>query len=245
VAQELEHMRLLESIGQNSFGQGISYTVIVFPSGRAYQGHSLNRRGAHTYQRNDSARAICFVGNFEEDMPTSAALNTACLVLGEWRTAGLPSRVTGGHRDVFATSCPGRNLYAALGRITAGGGTLTKEDDVAFTDRIRVTSPANREYAETQEAARVIGDTYFWTSDLYKTVPAMLSAILAAVSEGLDADAVMARVDESVRQATRETISSVVLPALKDVLGDALGADNEEQAEAIVDRLGERLRVVA
>lgn len=131
VAQEQQHMRDLERIGQNSFGGGISYTVIVFPSGRAYQGHSLTTRGAHTYQRNDSARAICFVGNFENEQPTNAAINTACLILTEWGKAGFPSRVTGGHRDVYATACPGKNLYAALSRIKAGAGTPQEGDVTA------------------------------------------------------------------------------------------------------------------
>lgn len=114
---ELAHMRLLEQIGETNFGQGISYTVVVFPSGNAYQGHSLTTRGAHTYQRNDSSRAIAFVGNFMEDTPTEAALRKAALVLKEWRGSGLPSTITGGHRDVYATSCPGDNLYDRLGYI--------------------------------------------------------------------------------------------------------------------------------
>ena len=52
VAQEQAQMRSLEQIGQNRFGAGISYNVIVFPSGRAYQGVSFNRRGTHTGSRN-------------------------------------------------------------------------------------------------------------------------------------------------------------------------------------------------
>jgi hypothetical protein len=57
------------------------------------------------------------VGNFMEDQPTTAALKKAALILREWRGAGFPSTITGGHRDVYATSCPGDNLYAKLGYI--------------------------------------------------------------------------------------------------------------------------------
>jgi hypothetical protein len=148
--QERQHMRDLEGIGERSFGQGISYTVLVFPSGRAHQGHDLDRRGAHTYQLNDAARAICFVGNFENEQPTDAALKAAGAVLAEWKAAGLPHVITGGHRDVFATACPGRNLYSRLSQITtANGGSAPQEDnDMQLTDRMKNafgTEPTVRE----------------------------------------------------------------------------------------------------
>ena len=124
VAAEAEQMRALESVGQTRFGTGISYNVVIFPSGRAYQGVSWNRRGTHTGGRNSTSRSICFAGNYETNNPTAAQISTAAAIYGagkgRWWTQGAP---LGGHRDVSQTACPGRNLYARLDDIRAGEGS--------------------------------------------------------------------------------------------------------------------------
>lgn len=120
-------MRQLEDIGNNRFGSGISYNVLVFPSGRAYQGVSFNRRGTHTGGHNSSVRSICFVGNYEANQPTKAALETAAEIVAEgrgkwWRRN---ARVQG-HRDYSQTACPGKNVYSKRSQIASGkvtGGT--------------------------------------------------------------------------------------------------------------------------
>jgi hypothetical protein len=122
VDDERAQMRSIEATGQSRFGHGISYNVLVFPSGRAYQGVSFDRRGAHTDGRNSTVRSICFVGNYEEHHPTPAALATAAAIYAEgkgklWATAA-PLR---GHRDIKATACPGKYLYAKLSVIRTGG----------------------------------------------------------------------------------------------------------------------------
>lgn len=118
VAQERAQMRVLERIGYSRFGrygQGISYNVVIFPSGRAYQGVSFNRRGAHTDGRNSTVRSICFAGNFEANQPTGAAIATAVAIIAagqaKWWVAGAPIR---GHRDIKATACPGKHVYSQL-----------------------------------------------------------------------------------------------------------------------------------
>jgi hypothetical protein len=112
VAEERAHMRNLESIGKNRGFPGISYNVVVFPSGRAYQGVSWNRRGTHTGGRNSTSRSICFAGNYETNQPTPAQLATAAAIFqhgkGRWWTTSAPLR---GHRDVKSTACPGRHVY--------------------------------------------------------------------------------------------------------------------------------------
>lgn len=121
VEQEREQMRAIESVGQSRFGTGISYNVIVFPSGRAYQGVSFNRRGTHTGGRNSTVRSISFAGNFDTTQPTDASIATAAAIFsegkGKWwgRNAAL-----NGHRDVSQTACPGRYLYARLDEIESG-----------------------------------------------------------------------------------------------------------------------------
>lgn len=124
IAAEAEQMRALESVGQSRFGTGISYNVIIFPSGRAYQGVSWNRRGTHTGGRNSTSRSICLAGNYESNQPTAAQISTAAAIYGEgkgrWWTQGAPLY---GHRDVKATACPGRHAYARLDDIRSGDGS--------------------------------------------------------------------------------------------------------------------------
>jgi hypothetical protein len=130
VEQESAQMRAIEAIGRSRFGkygQGISYNVIIFPSGRAYQGVSWNRRGAHTDGRNSTARSICFAGNYEANEPTRAQLETAAAIYaegrGKWWKSSAPVR---GHRDIKSTACPGRKVYKHRAAIKAGtisGGT--------------------------------------------------------------------------------------------------------------------------
>jgi hypothetical protein len=121
VADEREQMRSIESIGQSRFGTGISYNVLIFPSGRAYQGVSFNRRGTHTGGRNSVVRSLSFAGNFESNRPTDASIATAAAIFsegkGKWWREGAP---IGGHRDVSQTACPGRHLYARIDEIRAG-----------------------------------------------------------------------------------------------------------------------------
>lgn len=126
VAAEREQMRGLEAIGQQRFRTGISYNVVIFPSGRAYQGVSWNRRGTHTGGRNSTSRSIAFAGNFETATPTAAALRTAASILahgrGRWWRQNAPLR---SHNAVSATLCAGRNLIARIGQIrnpSSGGG---------------------------------------------------------------------------------------------------------------------------
>lgn len=128
VEQERAQMRVVEGVGQSRFGTGISYNVLVFPSGRAYEGVSFTRRGTHTGGRNSTTRSICFVGNYETHEPTPAQLATAAAIIaegrGKWWKPGAPVR---GHRDIKATSCPGRHVYAQLGALASGTVQVSNE----------------------------------------------------------------------------------------------------------------------
>lgn len=119
-------MRTLETIGEQRFGQGISYTFLIMPSGRAYVGHSMGRLGAHTAGHNAVGRAICLVGNYDTHQPTGAQLDAAAQILvDEHRAARATThRLTGGHRDLKATACPGRHAHAAIGEINRRAAAL-------------------------------------------------------------------------------------------------------------------------
>lgn len=128
--QECAEMRRIEQTGQDRFGQGISYTFVIFPSGRVYEGHSIDRRGAHTAGRNDIARAYCYPGNYSTHQLTIWQESSTAAVLQHANDAGWCARRTlnGGHRDLKATACPGDHAYAQIPEINRRAAAPTQED---------------------------------------------------------------------------------------------------------------------
>lgn len=140
---EEKAMRLLEDIGQARFGGGISYTFAVMPSGRVYEGHGVDRQGAHTRGRNNIARAIVLVGDYSSRPPTNAQRHAVAALLQHghrakwWTTA----RLNGGHRDApgAQTACPGNAAEAAIvdiNRLALGGPITGEDDDMALDDTL-------------------------------------------------------------------------------------------------------------
>ncbi|GAA2543714.1 peptidoglycan recognition protein family protein [Pseudonocardia hydrocarbonoxydans] len=162
--QDTAAVRVLERIGQDRFGGGISYTFAVCPSGRVFEGHAVDRRGAHTAGRNSFARAICLVGDYERNRPTEAQIVAVAELLRHGATAGWWRRafLNGGHRDApgARTACPGRygwDTVPAINRLATL--PITPEDDM-FTDadRALLASRASREdlgFARDQLAAGI------------------------------------------------------------------------------------------
>ena len=112
--QEAVQMRSVEGIGQSRFGAGISYTFLIFPSGRIFQGASVHRISYHSGgSRNTRGAGIALVGNNDRYAVTQqqrAALRDLLahgVEQGWWKSTAL----TAGHRDFKATACPGRYGY--------------------------------------------------------------------------------------------------------------------------------------
>ena len=141
VAQERAQMRVIESIGQNRFGAGISYNYLVFPSGRIYEGASIGRIAYHTGgSRNVTGAAICLVGNYEANRMTRAQEQSVAWLMrrgrtrNHWRTNNLRP-----HQTVSSTACPGRyaiGRVSAIQNLSASGGGSTPEDDMATAKEI-------------------------------------------------------------------------------------------------------------
>lgn len=100
---------------------GLPYNFIIFPASphTVWYLNDVDKAWPHTYGHND-ATAICAVGNWD--------VNTPPLELADrmWQVShalmvmwGHPIEVYG-HRDTFATACPGRYLYAELQRLKNG-----------------------------------------------------------------------------------------------------------------------------
>lgn len=143
-------IRQLERIGEQRFGVGISYTWCITPVGLVFEGHGVDRRGAHTRGHNTKGRALAFVGNYEVDVPTDAMIDAAGWLLAHAFLAGwlAASRLSGGHRDVSGTTCPGRHAYAAMDRIDALAA--------AYARSAAELPPVALEEAEMDQAIRAL-----------------------------------------------------------------------------------------
>jgi hypothetical protein len=107
--QDCAHMREFEAIGQARFQGGISYTWVVMPSGRVFEGHSIDRQGAHTYGYNDTGRAICLAGNYDVNDLPKRMQDAVSALLRE-----LGATLDGPHSQVYATACPGKYARAKI-----------------------------------------------------------------------------------------------------------------------------------
>lgn len=135
--------------------------------------------------------------------------------------------------------------------LTSGIPTTPLEDDVSWTEQLTFTAPDGK---VTTIQAR---DWVMWTNyaawiaaNNTEALKAAMSALMAAVTDGdLDQDAVLARIDTAVREATtaavNNAINNTVLPALRDTVEDVLGEDNQDTADAILNGMATRLHQVA
>lgn len=161
VAQEQEQMRVLERIGQNRFRAGISYTFVIFPSGRIYQGASVHRISYHSGPgRNTRGAAICLAGNYDVNPLEDKALNAVVDLLkhgvarGWWTDPAL----TEAHRDFKGTACPGRFAYAKFKQINeaARGKITTAQTPAPKPVAVRVPENSANSAADNAAIARLL-----------------------------------------------------------------------------------------
>lgn len=128
-----EGIRRVQNFHMDSRGyHDIAYSFVVDRQGAVYVGRGAGIAGAHTRGHNSTSHAICVLGNYDRDTVPTAVVEAVAGLLrhghrqGWWSVAEL----TGGHRDVGSTSCPGNNLYRAIDDInrrarSAEGRTVT------------------------------------------------------------------------------------------------------------------------
>ena len=96
---------------KRGFGD-IGYHYLVDYAGRVWEGRSLQYWGAHVSGQNDQNIGIVLIGNFEEQRPSRAQLQTMGKLVGLVRQRfGIPEGRIYGHIDLGQTLCPGRHLY--------------------------------------------------------------------------------------------------------------------------------------
>lgn len=153
-ADERVEMRNLDNIGQSRFKGGISYTFVVFPSGRIYEGHSIGRVGAHTAGRNSISAGICLAGNYETNEVTVEQVAALAWLLNHGVAKGwwTENKLDGGHRDTKATACPGKNAYAQIGAINKAAKS-GKVAPVATPDPVKVKEQKSSKGKSVQQMA--------------------------------------------------------------------------------------------
>lgn len=129
-AAECTQMRSIEAIGQQRFGAGISYSAVIFPSGRVYLGVDPDRISYHTGSgHNTTGFAICWAGNYE----TGKATQTQIIATAELLQHGVKQgwwtvpKIEYLHRQIKSTTCPGNNYANAVPEINrlAAGSTIS------------------------------------------------------------------------------------------------------------------------
>lgn len=119
----------------------VAYNLAVCRHGYVLEGRGYGHQtGANGNQElNRKHYAICvLIGDSGDDEPTPEAVVALKEAIRYLRDHGAGSEIKG-HRDGWATSCPGGPLYALVtsGALEPGTGPTEPEDeDVAFTDEV-------------------------------------------------------------------------------------------------------------
>ncbi|KAG9348290.1 hypothetical protein JZ751_002025 [Albula glossodonta] len=94
----------------------IGYNFLIGEDGTVYEGRGWGVVGAHVKGNNHDSIGIAFMGNFNDESLSAAALSSARQLLQSGVSLGhlLPMYVLQGHRDLASTECPGTMLYEAL-----------------------------------------------------------------------------------------------------------------------------------
>ncbi|MGR8008757.1 FG-GAP-like repeat-containing protein [Streptomyces hypolithicus] len=140
----------------------IGYNFLVDKCGRIFEGREggadLPVLGAHTYGFNSYSTGVALLGNFETAKPTQPALDsvarvaawklgqygvsatgtvtlTAAADTGKYKTGEKATLNTiSGHRDGFATICPGATLYSKLPAIRKFASGAGRNSAIPTTD---------------------------------------------------------------------------------------------------------------
>ena len=133
---------------------GIGYHFLIRKDGTIEQGRPLGTVGAHVYGENRHTVGINLAGNFELGDPTEAQTAAAARLIASLCTVyQLDPRWQGpvkGHRDLNATACPGRSLYAQLPDIVQQARLYYASEEMQ-TERLRIAQH-EREEQEAQRA---------------------------------------------------------------------------------------------
>ena len=107
---------------------GCGYNLIIYKDGTVHEGRPLNAVGAHASGHNSRSIGVCCIGRYDIETMPLAQLNAAKQVQAYLK--GLyPGAATKRHKDVNATSCPGKNF--PFSEIVGTAGNASTEASAA------------------------------------------------------------------------------------------------------------------
>ncbi|MDR3116332.1 MAG: N-acetylmuramoyl-L-alanine amidase [Bifidobacteriaceae bacterium] len=211
-------VRSIYSYHANTLGWGdIGYNFLVDKYGQIFEGRYPSRyhqvEGAHAYGANAYTFGISAMGNYETAVPSNELLESISAIIN-WKFNALGINPDGkayigtesqgvqylstilGHRDVGATACPGKNLYADMSRIkgdvdidyTVDGGIGNKWYSLGGMSG-RMGSPTSAELPDEKGVAQTFqGGNIYWrktdekTYAIWGTVKKRYSSLLGRAS---------------------------------------------------------------
>jgi hypothetical protein len=112
VAHRLEFIRRSHA---NRGWADIGYHYAIDPEGRIWECRPVRLQGAHVKDHNENNLGIVVLGNFDEQVPTAAALTSLDnFVSDRMRAFRLPISRVHTHQEFTPTACPGRNLQGYM-----------------------------------------------------------------------------------------------------------------------------------
>jgi hypothetical protein len=196
----------------------VGYNFLVDVSGRIYEGRGWLVVGAHAPDHNTSGIGVCMIGR-DGDATPAAKRAIRWLYDEAARRAGRSLKKLG-HRDVYATSCPGNELYAW---VRAGMPADTEEeDDMQLTDKVKVKDWIKKRWPKDEGLAdgeisvnTALASGYAFSraaaEGVDRLVPMVeaqgaaireMAAALAARDEAVDVDAIVARIEAAIERVT-------------------------------------------
>lgn len=127
-------------VARPDLGSEVPYSFVVMPGATDDDavigvGRGWAWSGAHTIDYNRTAYGVALAGDFTDHAPTPGML-AAIRVIGGYLRDPLP---TLGHRDVYATACPGEMTYPLLEELQPpfwpAAETVQEDDDMQLTDK--------------------------------------------------------------------------------------------------------------
>lgn len=154
-----EGMRACQRYHMDSKGWAdIGYSFVVDPTSlEVYEGRGAGVSGAHTYGHNTKSHGIAVMGNFQSREVSSMLIDRIAGLLAYGKKQGWwGGALSGGHRDVVGTQCPGDNLYAAIASINARAKNLAQPPIPTMAQAVVTDSNVER------LAGEVLARAYYW-----------------------------------------------------------------------------------
>lgn len=140
-------LRRIQNFHMNTRGwSDIAYSFVVDRRATIFEGRGAGVAGGHTAGDNTTSHAICVIGNYDNERPTSKQLAAIAELIHHGREAGWWHDLTGGHRDApgASTACPGRHLYEAIPQIR------TIEEDEVTPEQMEAIARRTADLIQTE-----------------------------------------------------------------------------------------------